>query len=337
MRIGVAGLGFMGATHLDAWSKVESAEIAAVASDDPKKLAGDLSGTGGNLDRGGQTMDFGDAARYRLADDMFADPNVEAVDLCLPSYMHADEAVRALEAGKHVLVEKPMALTGADCDRMIEASKKAGKVLMVAQVLRFWPDFVKARELILSGELGPVKHAFFYRKCAAPSWSKWMHDKSRSGGGAFDLLIHDFDFCRHLFGKPAAIRATGVEEMEKGIDTVEAHLDYGDDGPLVTVAGGWRHPQAYPFSMEFTIVCEEGTLDFRSGLRELTLYKADGTSEEPVKPETDGFVAQLAAFADACRKGEAPENCKPEESADSVRMTLAMGESRDRGGEAVSL
>ena len=336
MKIGVAGLGFMGATHLDAWSKVPGVELAAVASDDEKKLAGDLSGTAGNLDRGGQKMDFGQAARYRSADEMFGDPNIEAVDLCLPSFLHAEKTIAALEAGKHVLVEKPMALTGEDCDRMVEASRKTGKVLMVAQVLRFWPDFMTARELILSGKLGPVKHAFFYRKCAAPSWSKWMHDKSRSGGGAFDLLIHDFDYCRHLFGKPQAIRATGVEEMDKGIDTVEAHLDYGEDGPLVTIAGGWRHPTSYPFSMEFTIVCEGGTLDFRSGLRELTLYKADGTCEEPVKSETDGFVAQLTAFAEACETGEAPESCRPEESADSVRMTLAMGESRGRGGERIA-
>jgi predicted dehydrogenase len=208
---------------------------------------------------------------------------------------------------------------------------------MVAQVLRFWPDYSVARDLIRSGALGPVKQAFFYRKCAAPGWSKWMHDKSRSGGGAFDLLIHDFDYCRHLFGKPLAVRATGVEEMDKGIDTVEARLDYGADGPLVTVAGGWRHPKAYPFSMELTIVCEGGTLDFHSGLRGLTLYKADGTSEEPAKPDADGFVAQLTAFSDACGKGVAPEACRPEESAESVRMALAMGESRDRGGEAVAL
>ena len=327
----------MGATHLDAWSKVPGFELAAVASHDDKKLSGDLSGTAGNLDRGGQVMDFSHAAKYHTADDLFADPNVEAVDLCIPSYLHTEQTIAALEAGKHVLVEKPMALTGEECDRMVEASKKAGKVLMVAQVLRFWPDFVAARELILSGELGSVKHAFFYRKCAAPSWSKWMHDKSRSGGGAFDLLIHDIDYCRHLFGKPAAIRATGVDEMERGIDTIEANLDYGPDGPLVTVAGGWRHPTAYPFSMEFTIVCEGGTLDFRSGLRELTLYKAAGTSEEPSKSETDGFVAQLTAYSEGCTNGSAPESCKPEESADSVRMALAMGESRERGGEAVTL
>jgi predicted dehydrogenase len=257
--------------------------------------------------------------------------------LCTPSYLHASLTIEALQAGKHVLVEKPMALSGAECDSMIDASRKAGKVLMVAQVLRFWPDYSVARDLIRSGALGPVKQAFFYRKCAAPGWSKWMHDKSRSGGGAFDLLIHDFDYCRHLFGKPLDVRASGVEEMDKGIDTVEARLDYGADGPLVTVAGGWRHPKAYPFSMELTIVCEGGTLDFHSGLRGLTLYKADGTSEEPAKPDADGFVAQLTAFSDACGKGVAPEACRPEESAESVRMALAMGESRDRGGEAVAL
>ena len=327
----------MGATHLEAWSKVPGFELGAVSSKDDKKLAGDLSGTAGNLDRGGQQMDFGDAARYHTAEELFADPNIDAVDLCTPSYLHASQAIAALEAGKHVLVEKPMALTAEECDRMIEASQKAGKVLMVAQVLRFWPDYSVARDLILSGKLGPVKHAFFYRKCAAPSWSKWMHEKARSGGGAFDLLIHDFDYCRYVFGRPGSIRATGVEEMERGIDTVEAHLDYGADGPLVTVAGGWRHPKAYPFSMEFTIVCEGGTLDFRSGLRELTLYKADGTSEELEKPSGDGFVAQLTAYAGACAKGEAPQTCRPEESADSVRIALAMGESRAKGGEAVSL
>ena len=337
MKVGIVGLGFMGATHLDAWARVEGFELAAVSSSDPKKLAGDLSGTGGNLERGGQTMDFGEAARYQTAQELFADPSVEAVDLCTPSYLHASQAIAALEAGKHVLVEKPMALSGEDCDRMIAAARAAGRVLMVAQVLRFWPDYAAARKIVRSGQLGPVRHAFFYRKCAAPGWSKWMHDKARSGGGAFDLLIHDFDYCRHLFGKPRAIRATGVEDMPKGIDTVEARLDYGTQGPLVTVAGGWRHPQSYPFSMEFTIVCDGGTLDFRSGLRELTLYKADGTSEEPEKPEADGFVAELTAFLEGCREGQAPAICTPEESAEAIRMTLAMDASRARGGEAVEI
>ncbi len=317
----------MGSTHLQAYQQVQGAEIVAIASSDEKKLTGDLSSISGNLNREGQVMDFGSAARYRTAEELIADPNVEAVDFCTPSYLHAPQALAALAAGKHVLVEKPMALTGAECDAMIAASKQAGKVLMVAQVLRFWPDFVAARELIRSGKLGAVKQALFYRKCAAPTWSKWMHDKARSGGGAFDLLIHDFDYCQHLFGKPASIDAQGVEAMAQGIDTLEARLVY-PGGPLVTIAGGWRHPKAYPFSMEFTIVCEGGTLDFHSGLRRLTLYNSAGEAEEVPLPERDVFAAELEAFVRACETGAPPAENRPEDSAEAIRMTIEARDAR---------
>lgn len=335
-KIGVAGLGFMGSTHLQAYKNVPNVEIAAVCSSDERKLAGDLSSISGNLDRPGEAMDFGSAARYRTLDELFADANVDAVDLCLPSHLHGPATAQALNAGKHVLVEKPMALSGGQCDEMVAAAKANGKVLMVAQVLRFWPDYLAAYNLIKSGELGPVKVAFFRRKCAAPGWSKWMHDREKGGGGVFDLLIHDFDFANYLFGKPRAIKARGVEEMEKGIDLVESLLDYGD-GPEVHISGGWHHPKSYPFSMEFTISCEGGTLDFHSGLRRLTLYRANGESEEVKLTETDGFQAECTAFAEACEKGAAPANCQPEESAISTKMALAMRTSRYRNGEAVEI
>ena len=150
------------------------------------------------------------------------------------------------------------------------------------------------------------------------------------------MLIHDFDFCRHLFGKPAAVVAHGVEDLEAGIDSVAARLEY-PDGPTVNILGGWRHLKAYPFSMEFTIVCEKGTLDYHSGLRPLTLYTADGEEVEVEKPDVDGFAAEMGAFVAACEKGEAPTECRPEESAESVRMTLAMRDSRERGGERIEL
>ena len=336
MKVGVVGLGFMGSTHLQAYQRIPNAEITAVASSDERKLAGDLSSIEGNLDRPGQAMDFGSAARYRTAQQMFADPNVEAVDLCVPSDLHAALAQAALDAGKHVLVEKPMALSGQECDAMVATSHKCNKVLMVAQVIRFWPDYVAARNLIQSGELGAVKAAVFRRKCAAPAWGKWMHDRSRSGGGVFDLLIHDFDFCLYAFGRPTAVQARGIEEMESGIDVVYARLDY--ESPVeVFVSGGWHHPQSYPFSMEFSIVCEGGTLDFHSSLRRLTLYRSDGTTEEPTLPETEGFQAELEAFVHACETGKPPEDCRPEESALATRMTLAMRTSRERGGALIEL
>ena len=186
MKIGVAGLGFMGSTHLQAYQAIAGAEIAAVASSDEQKLAGDLSTIQGNLERPGESMDFGSAARYKTPEEMFGDPNVEAVDLCVPSHLHASLSQAALNAGKHVLVEKPMAMSGQECDAMVATSHKCNKVLMVAQVIRFWPDYVAARNIVQSGELGAVKAAVFRRKCAAPAWGKWMHDRSKSGGGVFD-------------------------------------------------------------------------------------------------------------------------------------------------------
>ena len=336
MKVGVVGLGFMGSTHLQAYQGIPGAEITAVASGDERKLAGDLSAIQGNLDRSGESMDFGAAARYKKPEEMLADPNVEAVDLCVPSDLHAPLAQAALHAGKHVLVEKPMALSGQECDAMVADSKRCNKVLMVAQVIRFWPDYIAARNLIQSGELGPVKSAFLRRKCAAPAWGKWMHDRSRSGGGVFDLLIHDFDFCLYAFGQPTAVQARGVEEMEKGIDVVEARLEY--ESPVeVHVSGGWHHPQGYPFSMEFSIVCEEGTLDFHSAQRRLTLYRQNGEVEEPQLAEKDGFEAELEAFVRACEAGKPPDDCRPEESAVATRMTLAMRASRERGGVLIEV
>jgi predicted dehydrogenase len=204
----------MGSTHLQAYAGVPNAELAALCSEDDKKLAGDLSAIQGNLDRPGQAMDFGKAARYRKFDDLLADDNVEAVDLCVPSYLHAGLTLKALAAGKHVLVEKPMALSGEECDAMIAASKKAGKVLMVAQVLRFWPDYMAARDKVRSGELGAVKAALFRRKCAAPAWGKWLKERDKSGGGVFDLLIHDL---RRAGGHLGRLAPPGLVPLFDGI------------------------------------------------------------------------------------------------------------------------
>jgi predicted dehydrogenase len=336
LRIGVAGLGFMGGTHLQAYQKVPRAEIVAVASSDAKKLAAGLSASQGNLERSGGALDLGEASRYRSAEELIGDPSVEAVDLCVPSYRHAPLALAVLRAGKHVLVEKPMALSAADCDAMIAASQESNRVLMVAQVLRFWPDYVEARRRVLSGELGAVKAASFRRKCATPGWSPWMRDHAKSGGGIFDLLIHDVDFAAHLLGKPKAVTAVGVEDLANGLDVVDARFEY-ESGIPVSISGGWHLPSEYPFSMEFSIVLEGGTLDFHSAQKPLTLYRKDGPAEELAFPKEDAFQSELAAFVAACERGTAPMECRPEESALATRLALTMRTSRDRGGLRLAL
>ena len=337
MKIAVVGLGFMGLTHIRAIQGSSVAELGAVVSRDQKKLEGDLSGIQGNIGGPGQKFDFSGIGRYRSLEEALKDPQIEAVDICLPTRFHAEAAVKALEAGKHVLVEKPMALTEAEAERMIETARKVGRVLMVAQVLRFWPAYKVLREKLQSGELGKVKTAILRRRCAAPTWSTWLMQKEVSGGGVFDLLVHDVDFCIHAFGPPKAISAIGYEDLRNGIDWVTATLHY-EEIPAVVISGGWHHPGSYPFSMEYTIVAEAGTVEYHSAsVPTPTWYKPDGGKVELAQEkDTDAYRAEIEYFVGCCERGQQPVFCPPEESALAVRLSRLLDEARAKKGEKVS-
>ena len=332
MNVALLGLGFMGATHAKAWTMVPGARLSAVMSSDERKLAGDLTGIEGNLGNSGEKLDFSGAAKYRTVAEVLSDEAVEAVDICLPTDLHASVAKAALLAGKHVLVEKPIALDPAEADALVTIARSAGKVLMAGQVLRFVPAYRRLAEELKSS--GPVRSAFFRRRCAAPAWSRWLADPAKSGGGVFDLLIHDVDFCISLWGVPDSVRATGYEELAAGVDWINAELKYRGVGP-VAITGGWHHPKSYPFSMEFTVVAKEATFEWPFGGATLGRYGADGEASALNLPATDAFVAELSYFADCVARGMAPEFCPPAESAASVRVMRAMLESRKRQGEEI--
>ncbi|MEO8131633.1 MAG: Gfo/Idh/MocA family oxidoreductase [Bryobacteraceae bacterium] len=335
MRIAVVGLGFMGSMHLKALRAVPGATVAAVYSQDEKKLTGDLSSIQGNLGGPGETFDFSAVSKYRDIPSLLADPDIDAVDICLPTNLHSDTALAALRAGKHVLVEKPIALTGELADEMVAEANRSGKLLMGAQVLRFFPSYVALAAALASQEYGAVRTAVFRRRCAAPAWSKWLGDAALSGGGVFDLLIHDVDMCVKLFGLPEAVSATGFEDTPNGVDTITAAFHYRDI-PSVIVTGGWHHRKSFPFSMEYTVVTDGGTFEYSSARNEANLYLASGEPRSFPLPEQDGFEAELAYFVDCCASGRKPDLCPPEESAAAVKLTLLMLESRKRNGEKVA-
>jgi predicted dehydrogenase len=325
----------MGLTHLKSWRNVPDVEIGAVSSDDPKTLAGDLSGVQGNLGVSGETFDFSAARKYADAFECVRDANVDAVDLCLPTRLHAPVALAGLQAGKHVLVEKPMALDGAECDRMIEAAAKAGRILMAAQVLRFAPAYRALIDGVAAGRFGPVRQALFRRRCAAPAWSVWMGDRAQSGGGVFDLLIHDFDIALACFGLPEAVSAWGVEELSRGLDVLTAQLLYPNIAS-VTVTGGWHHPKSYPFSMEYTVSGDNGTLEYSSAGRAPAFYGAEGSEQAEPVDEVDGYQAEIEYFAQCCRANRQPERCSPGSSAQAVRVARLAEQARARKGEPVA-
>ena len=300
MRVAVLGRGFMGRTHLKALAEIPDVEVAA-------------------------ECEIG---------KVIADPSVDAVDICLPTNLHAPVALEALQAGKNVLVEKPMALDVAASRQMIAEARKQKRALMVAHVLRFFPMYTALGEILSSGRVGAPRSATFRRRCGAPAWGAWLSDPKQSGGGVFDLLIHDMDLCLHLFGKPETLSATGYEALANGVDVITAELHYGS-GLTAVICGGWHHPKSYPFSMEYTVVCEKGTLEYSSLGRAPTVYGADGEVEMPSMIEKDGYRAEIEYFLDCCRRGETPSLCPPEESADAVALALRILEARKRNGEKI--
>jgi predicted dehydrogenase len=332
VKIAVLGLGFMGSTHLKALRSIPEVTLAAVLSNDERAREGDLSGVRGNHGGPGEQFDFSNVKKYSDADALISDPDIDAVDICLPTFLHAPIALKALNAGKHVLVEKPMALTGAEAEELVQEARRRDLVLMPAQVLRFFPQYLALRDTL--GTLGQTRHAFFRRRCAAPAWSKWLHNKSKSGGGVFDLLIHDIDVALWLFGTPLSISAIGSEDLERGIDLLTATLFYSK-GLKVTITGGWHHPKSYPFSMEYTVVSDGGTIEYNSAGRPPALYKEDGSETLLDLGVEDGYVEEIRYFVQCAKAGRHPDLCPPESSVQAVKLALLLDDARHRNGEII--
>lgn len=330
VRVGVAGLGFMGCAHLQALMRIPGAEVVAVMDSDEERLSGDLSRSGGNLGIPGLRMDFSQMRRYRNFAELVADDGIDALDLCVPTHLHADWTIEALRRGRHVMVEKPMALRFEDAARMCEEAALAGTVLMVAHVLRFMPAYTELSALVRSGRLGRVRSALFRRRTAVPEWADWEFDKTKNGGGVYDLLIHDVDMALHLFGRPEAVSAWGYEDLRGGVDQMTGQLHYREV-ESVTVTGGWFHRGEYPFSMEYTVVGDEGVVEFSSAGRPATVYWKDGRKEELLAPAGDAYQAEIEYFIECCALGARPERCPPEESAMAARVALLMSEARGKG------
>lgn len=315
VRVGILGLGCMGNCHMGAYEKVKGARVEAVCDIDDKKRAGDI-GVFGKRDLSGVRL-------YAEAKDLLGDAGLDVIDICLPTYLHAEFTCAALAAGKHVICEKPMARTSAECKKMVQAAKRSGKELFLAHCIRFWPQYVKAREIVLSGQHGSVLSARFCRISPKPTWSwkNWLHVSKWSGQAALDLHIHDVDFVQYLFGKPKAVRSAGMGLTAGGFDHIVTTYDYGKD-KLIMAEGAWEYAPTFPFSMTFSIMMEDATLDMARDLS-LTLYPAKGKPRPIRVLKGDGYGHELQHFADCIAQGRASEIVTPESATRSVQLAEA--------------
>ncbi len=321
-KIGLIGLGAMGRVHFDCWRKSAHAELVAVSDRNPKMLAGDWAGKEFNIgDQAAQHVDLSNVTGHLRAEDLIADPTVEAVDICMPTPLHAPLAIAALRAGKHVFCEKPMALALDDCHAMERTARECDRQLMVGHCLRYWPHYVKAHALLTSGEFGRAQYASFHRSSAAPQWSDndW-YMKGAESGGVLDMHIHDVDVALWWFGAPQSISTTGLAPHGLPL-VIDAAWRYAD-GLAVQLHGGWdRHGGV--FRHAFRLVMEKATLvhDLALDPHTLWLLRA-GKAEKVPLDETSAYQLELDDFAACLNTGRTPTRCTPEDSRRAVEVGL---------------
>lgn len=331
VRVGLLGVGFMGATHAEALAQVPDAHLAAVVASRPERAA--------SL-----------AAHYQAKvhpsiEALLADPDIDAVDICLPTPLHEPVMIAAAQAGKHILCEKPIALTLAAVDRMEESVRTAGVMAMIGQVIRFWPQYMATRSLLEDKQIERPHHVHAYRLVGAPSDTGWFSDPAQSGGALIDLQIHDLDYLYALFGMPIRVYASGTRLPSGAWNHVGTTLSFANT--TATVEASAMMPGNYPFRAGFRMVgaqtCIEydfrvaGQVDQRaSAQHEFMLYRSGHTPEALTAPEQDAYLAQISYFITCVQTGRRPTTATLAEARAVLSIALAAKESLETG-QAVAL
>lgn len=316
LRVGLVGCGFMGRMHANVYGLLEGARLVSVMDRLPEK-----------------SEKFGQDFNVRVHsdfDEFLASDELDAVDVCLPTYLHREFTVKALEAGKHVLCEKPMALTVEDADAMIAAAGANNRQLMIGHCIRFWPEYALLKKYSDDGRLGTLRSINLTRYGEFPHWStdNWLADQALSGGGVLDMHIHDTDFILYLLGQPISQHSWGTIDS-RGPSHVFTTMTY--PGCVAHLEGGWNLPNYTPFKMAFRAVFDNGAMIMDGG--PLTVYE---TGKEPTIPEfprmeaqgggnisdLGGYYHEIKYFVDCLTQDRAFETVTPQTSRASLAATL---------------
>jgi predicted dehydrogenase len=340
LRVGIAGIGFMGWIHYLAYRRMPGVTIAAICTRDKKKLNGDWRSIHGNFGPAGEKVDVSGMKRYSDLRDLLADPEIDLIDNCLPPYLHHDVSVKALRAGKHVFLEKPMALTVADCIGMVAEAKRHGQQVLVGHVLPFFPEYAYARKIIESRKYGRLLGGSFKRVISDPLWLKDFYDPHRVGGPLIDLHVHDAHFIRLLFGMPEMVSCQGRMRGEV-VEYANSHFYFADPAQVVSASSGVINQQGRVFTHGFEIHLEKATLHFEfaalADQAELMPFKILDSKGKVIRPDLgDGdpvraFEAEIAEVAKSVRSGRPSAILSGELARDAIMLCHKQTESVMKG------
>ncbi len=337
LRIGIVGWGFMGKMHFRCYKSDTNVEVTAICDVDAKQLQ-NASGVTGNISGAEDDLDLSNIALYSDLSKMLAEEKIDALSIASPTFLHASQTIEALNAGVHVFCEKPMALNSGECREMAEEAKQSGKTLQIGHCIRFWPEYVQAKEIIDSQKYGKVLAATFQRLSLTPTWS-WDNcflDGKRSGGAMLDLHIHDTDYVQYVFGMPKEVFSRGIIGPSGEFDHTVTQYFYGNDC-IITAEGGWIMAPGFGFEMSFKIMLEKATLVYSSAQEPtFRIFPIDGETIIPEIPTGDGYSFEIQHFVDTLSGKAVPSIITPEQSGDSVKIIEAEKESI-RNNDKISL
>jgi len=320
----IVGFGFMGMTHAMSVLNHPGAQLVAIVDLDPGKALENLGQEAGNLDTVAlKKEDISDIHTYTSLEKCFAEEKPDACILSVHTDLHYSMAVQVLEAGIHLLVEKPLVLDPAQGEKLIELATERNLLLMVAHVVRFMPPYQKLKQWIESGEFGELSWLSMTRFTGLPAWGEWkvkQEDFGVTGGALFDLAIHDIDFVQWILGKPDSIEAVTLPGRLSAQDYVCALWKY-KSGPDVKIEGGTRFHHQFPFEAGFSVNFEKASIRYSSSNPEFITIATDAESKQvPAGDAMEGYKEELGYFVECLDMKVKPDKCLPESAIQSVRI-----------------
>jgi UDP-N-acetylglucosamine 3-dehydrogenase len=243
-------------------------------------------------------------------DTLFSHPDFDAVMICLPTHTRLETLQMAVEAGKHIFCEKPLALNSVMAEAIRQLLTGYPKTVMVGQVLRFFWEYAQLRQLVLEGKIGQIGTIRLSRLVGYPGSTSWFTDESKSGGLLLDLLVHDLDFLLWTLGEMDQVFAQTVRNKRS------AELDYAlvtcrmKSGALAHLESSWAHPPG-SFRQTVEIAGSQGLLSYDSAVAKSfelhSTQEKDGSLSRialpPAAPEGDVYYLEMKHFVDCLTEG----------------------------------
>ncbi len=330
VNVGLIGAGFMGSTHADIWHKMDDANLSAVLECDEE--------------RGPEIEKKYGCAVFCEADQFFEEGEFDLVDVCAPTSLHEKLVIDALDHGKHVFCEKPLALSVESAVRIQNKVRESGKKFMVAQVIRFWPQYIKIRKMVESGEIGEVKKVHAYRIAEIPKWGNWFRKPEVGGGTLYDLHIHDLDYIYSLFGNPAEVYARGERGEYGAWDALTSTLTW--EQMTATIETDWTHPRGFPFQFGIRLRGTKATLQYsfevsgnveaKDAAAEKLVHITPGKVEElDCSGMPDGYTAEIAYITECVREDKPVETATIDEAIEVLRLVDKEQKSLETGERSI--